>query len=335
MWQDYHYNNIWRFALNISMANLSKKFNVKLSESLRADLWLFDASKKTDPNSISSLKSYLKFYGLPSKSDNLALHVGTTDDQDIFAMAWAPTESEGVAIIVHGYMDHIGLYGHLIQELLERNLTVLCFDARGHGLSIGARCSISNFSEYVNDLEKIILLAQKQFSGPLHAVGQSMGGAILIKHLLNVSNPATYPFATLNLLTPLLQPWGWTQSRRLFWLSRWFIKSIKRVFRPSSWDKEFLTFLKDSDPMQPKRLPLDWVGAMDQWVKEFEKLPLSEFPVHIIQGNHDKTLDWVHNLKQFALKFPLSTVSIIENANHHLVNESAPLRKEIFSALRF
>jgi alpha-beta hydrolase superfamily lysophospholipase len=131
-----------------------------------------------------------------------------------------------------------------------------------------------------------------------------------------------------------LQPWGWNQSRLLYHLSRWFVKSIKRVFRPSSWDKEFLAFLKDTDPMQPRRVPTDWVGAMDEWIKEFKQLPISQFPLHIIQGNNDKTLDWVYNLERFKHKFPSSSLSVIDTANHHLVNESEALRQEIFAALK-
>ena len=86
--------------------------------------------------------------------------------------------------------------------------------------------------------------------------------------------------------------------------------------------------------MQPRRVPTDWVGAMDEWIKEFKQLPISQFPLHIIQGNNDKTLDWVYNLERFKHKFPSSSLSVIDTANHHLVNESEALRKEIFAALK-
>ena len=283
---------------------------------------------------IDGFADYLQFYQLPLATTNLQLIAGTTEDHQTVVMAWRPTASLGTVIIVHGYMDHIGLYGHLIRDLLSRQLTVLCFDAQGHGLSAGTPCSISHFSDYVDQLNDVTALAQGHFKGPLHGVGQSMGGAILIKHLINHSTAMLYPFATLNLLAPLLQPLNWKRNRRLYYLSRWFIKSIKRVFRDSSWDKEFLDFLRTQDPLQPTRVPTDWVGAMNQWIFEFERSGANDFPINIIQGDHDKTLDWGYNLEQFKHRLPSASVTIIERGNHHLVNESEPLRTKIFAALK-
>ena len=73
---------------------------------------------------------------------------------------------------------------------------------------------------------------------------------------------------------------------------------------------------------------------MDKWVTEFEHSPFNHYPLHIIQGNHDKTLDWLYNLEQFKRKFPAASVNVIDGANHHLVNESESLRKKIFAALQ-
>lgn len=316
------------------MDKLRGTMDKKTLDRLRLVMPLFSDAVANPDTPIEGLADYLRFYQLPPATHNLQLVAGITDDHATVVMGWRPAISRGTVIVVHGYMDHIGLYGHLIRDLLSRQLTVLCFDAKGHGLSSGVPCSISHFSEYVDRLKDIIAMAKAHFEGPLHGVGQSMGGAVLIKHLINHNIAIPYPFATLNLLAPLLQPWGWNQSRLLYHLSRWFVKSIKRVFRPSSWDKEFLAFLKDADPMQPRRVPTDWVGAMDEWIKEFKQLPISQFPLHIIQGNNDKTLDWVYNLERFKHKFPSSSLSVIDTANHHLVNESEALRQEIFAALK-
>ena len=92
---------------------------------------------------IDELTDYLQFYRLPQDTSNLKLTAGTTEDHETVIMSWRPTKSLGTVIVVHGYMDHIGLYGHLIRHLLGRQLTVVCLDLKGHGLSSGAACSIT------------------------------------------------------------------------------------------------------------------------------------------------------------------------------------------------
>ncbi len=306
----------------------------KTLDRLRLVMPLFSDAVANPDTPIDGLADYLRFYQLPPATHNLQLVAGTTDDHATVVMAWRPAISLGTVIVVHGYMDHIGLYGHLIRHLLARQLTVVCLDLKGHGLSSGAACSITDFGDYVAQVQSVIALCQEHFAGSLHGVGQSMGGAVLMKHCLIQSGNEDYPFASLNLLAPLLHPWGWKKSRRLYYFSRWFVKSIKRVFRPSSWDTEFLAFLRDQDPLQPTRVPLDWVGAMDQWISEFDKSEKADYPVHIIQGDNDKTLDWRYNISQFRLKFDALQVSIIKRANHHLVNEEETLRDSIFAKIK-
>jgi alpha-beta hydrolase superfamily lysophospholipase len=300
---------------------------------LRLAMPLFsDAMLKTS-TPIDLLTDYLQFYQLPLATPNLKLTAGTTEDHQTVIMSWEPTKSLGTVIIVHGYMDHTGLYGHLIRHLLGRQLTVVCLDLKGHGLYSGAACSITDFGDYVAQVESVITICQAHFAGPLHGIGQSMGGSVLMKHCLNQSAHNAYPFTSLTLLAPLLQPADWKKNRRLYHLSRWFVKSIKRVFRPSSRDIEFLAFLREQDPLQPTRVPLDWVGAMDQWISEFAQVNKVDYPVHIIQGDNDKTLDWKYNLSQFRLTFNALQVTIIKRANHHLVNEEEALRESIFAKI--
>ena len=300
---------------------------------LRLAMPLFsDAMLKTS-TPIDLLTDYLQFYQLPLATPNLKLTAGTTEDHQTVIMSWEPTKSLGTVIIVHGYMDHTGLYGHLIRHLLGRQLSVVCLDLKGHGLSSGAACSITDFGDYVAQVQSVITLCQAHFAGPLHGIGQSMGGSVLMKHCLNQSAHNAYPFTSLTLLAPLLQPADWKKNRRLYHLSRWFVKSIKRVFRPSSRDIEFLAFLREQDPLQPTRVPLDWVGAMDQWISEFAQVNKVDYPVHIIQGDNDKTLDWKYNLSQFRLTFNALQVTIIKRANHHLVNEEKTLRESIFAKI--
>jgi len=318
------------------MRDLNARLDQSVIEKLRHNLPLFDLSLldlSTGATEDADLQQYLRFYQLPLPSPNLTVCAGHLEvgDNQIVTLAWQPTKAIGTVIIVHGYMDHIGLFNHLIQHLLERQLNVVCFDLPGHGLSTGRPGYILDYGEYVGVLESVINVSREKFSAPLHAVGQSMGGAILLKHL--IGHKTDYPFASLNLFAPLLFPRGWSINRWLHLLSKPFLNTSKRVYRESSWDKDFLTFVRDCDPLQASRLPLAWVGALKKWIKEFRKSEGSNLKINLIQGDADKTLDWKTNLVEFKGKFPALKVHMIKGGNHHLVNEIKPLREEIFAAL--
>lgn len=309
-------------------------FNLKLANQLKLQLGSF--SPVGQPTQLSTLsRDYLDFYQLPLPNGQYSVSLGTYDikQQSIFCASWRPTHATATALIVHGYMDHLGLYNHLINFLLSKNIAVVCFDLPGHGLSTGEPGHINDFVEYTAVLKGLINICQQHFPAPLHGLGQSMGGAILLKHLINHSPNTPYCFDSLNLFAPLLYPKAWTTSRLFLPLIRPFKTSIKRVFRHSSHDQSFLDFLRLQDPLQPRTIPLTWLAAVEKWIQEFESSRGSDFPVKLIQGSADKTLEWQKNTAVFKDKLGNLDVSLIDLANHHMVNEIESLRWDIFSAI--
>ena len=310
--------------------------NLSQINQLKQQLSLFNPTSGQTTKS-PLLRHYLDFYHLPTPCKQLSVSVGTVevDQTSIFAAAWQPPEPVGTALVVHGYLDHLGLYNHLINFLLARNCAVLCCDLPGHGLSGGERGYIKDFANYSAVVEEMVSICQQKLPAPLYGFGQSMGGAILLKHLIDHPPGVNYCFKRLNLFAPLLHPKAWSTKRRLFPLVKPFKKSIKRAFRPSSHDQEFLDFLRYQDPLQPLTIPIPWLVAVDRWVQEFEASAGSDFVVNLIQGHADKTLDWEYNLEAFKNKLPNLNLCMIDRANHHMVNEIEPLRSKIFEAIEF
>ena len=111
------------------MDSLRGALEQKTIRTLRDGLPLFSALTNNGSWIDQALTQYLHFYQLPLPAEDLSLAAGTTANGEIAVMAWYPANSQGTVILAHGYMDHIGLYGHLIRDLLHRRLTVLCFDA--------------------------------------------------------------------------------------------------------------------------------------------------------------------------------------------------------------
>jgi alpha-beta hydrolase superfamily lysophospholipase len=304
--------------------------------SLKHNLPPFNTSANADLASNTALQDYLNFYRLPVPSDKLQLFAGhlSDSDQQTHIMAWQPDNALGTVVIVHGYLDHTGLYRNLIAELIKRQFAVVCFDLIGHGLSSGEKGYIASYSDYVHQLNQVIKAASEVCPGPLHAIGQSTGGAILLKQLIEQADPSDYPFASLNLLAPLVHPHLWKVNRWAFKLTGRFRKTLKRVFRKNSHDPEFLYFLKHQDPFQPHRLPKAWISAMAKWVTQIENHSGSPFPINVIQGDVDGTLDWQYNIELLDKKFANMTLAMIRGAGHHMVNEREDLREKIFAAIK-
>ncbi|MGJ7461322.1 alpha/beta hydrolase [Halomonas sp. MA07-2] len=282
------------------------------------------------------LERYLGHYGLaPLLAEHVGLHVGYVDAGDfrLWTQVWSPAEPVGTAFVVHGYFDHLGLYRHLLEHLLDRNWRVVLWDLPGHGLSSGARASIDDFDDYggclcalQHHLEEAGLAPR-----PWIGVGQSTGAAILATDALTRGDDGQW--AGLALLAPLVRPWGWNQSSWLHLLVGPFVRSIPRKFRANSTDADFADFLRDGDPLQADRVAIGWVSAMRRWMPRLLALPPNPVKTLILQGEQDLTVDWEWNLAVLARKFPNAEIHRHPEARHHLVNEAEPIRQLLFEAL--
>ncbi|GAC1039795.1 alpha/beta hydrolase [Pseudomonas sp. No.117] len=258
----------------------------------------------------------------------VALGVLAAGDYQLAVQAWWPPAPRGSVLLLHGYYDHMGLYGHVVDWALSRRLAVLACDLPGHGLSSGARASIRDFAEYQTALTALIAEARRlDLPRPWHLLGQSTGGAILLDYLLR-GEPAPELGETV-LLAPLVRPHAWRQGLWTYRLVKPFVRALPRRFSVNSGDPDFLDFLQ-RDGLQPRELPAQWVGALARWIPQIEAAPVSTRSPLVIQGEQDFTVDWRHNLGILDAKFARPEVLRLPEARHHLVNETAVLRQRYF-----
>lgn len=284
--------------------------------------------------------AYLRHYGLESfQAPRPLTHYFGSFTSGRFRLAGhyfavPPEACSGTVVIVHGYYDHTGLFGHSIELCLSLGYSVLIFDLPGHGLSSGDPASISSFDHYSQALVDCLQLARHAgVAGPWSILGQSTGAAAIINCLLD---PQRYPLPDLQkilLLAPLLQPVNWTSGLVKYWLMRLFVKRVKRDFARNSHDDKFLHFVAEQDPLQARYLMVDWVQSLKSYLEKFNEAPRSQQPLHIIQGTEDTTVDWRYNLPQLVDKFPAAETALIEGARHHLVNESEQYRRQVFATV--
>ncbi|MEY1662846.1 alpha/beta hydrolase [Isoalcanivorax beigongshangi] len=281
------------------------------------------------PRGDAQAQAYFGYYGIDfeQRQPQLEHGFGYVDAAGfrIAVHSWRPPSARGTVWVVHGYFDHVGLYRHVIGALLAAGWAVVAFDLPGHGLSSGARAVITDFDLYQQVLNHCLAGAAGHFPGPWHAVGQSTGGAILMQRLLAPDDP----FDQVVLLAPLVRPLGYRTASWLHRLVGPFRRFIRRVFTANSNDPEFLHFLAELDPLQPRAISVQWFGALRRWVPRFEALTPVARPLWLVQGDMDDTVDWRYNLAMVETKFPALKVVMLEGARHQLANESERYRARI------
>ncbi|WP_409523666.1 alpha/beta hydrolase [Nitrincola sp. MINF-07-Sa-05] len=278
------------------------------------------------------LRDYLTFYGLDQLAEDAGYSIGTLflEGAELVVQHFRVQRAKGTVLVVHGFTDHAGIYVHLIRYLLAQRWNVLIYDLPGHGLSGGEPLMVDEFGTYVRQLGGLMREHQRDLVQPMVLVGQSTGGAISMTHQIVQSD---LPVARMILLAPLIRP---SHMKLIDMKYRWFgwmLKRIHRTYSDNSADQAFLNFVRREDPLQYRSISVRWIGAMLEWVKWIEQVQIQQVRPLIIQGTADQTVDWQHNLEVLRRIYAGPEIHVVEGARHHLVNESIPVRREVFGAI--
>lgn len=248
----------------------------------------------------------------------------------LWAQSVIPTRPCGSLFHLHGLYDHGGLYPRLQRWALAQGLSYHALDLPGHGLSGGPRIAVSDFSDYQNALNRWLAQADHlKLPRPWLLSGFSTGAAIALDHMLQGPSP----FDQVALLAPLVRPIGWQASRRWLKLLGPFMRKIPRGFRDNTHDHDFLSFVREQDPLQTRHLPLAWPKALARWIDRIEQHePVCQQPL-ILQGDDDTTVDWQYNLSVLQCLLPRATVKILPHVRHHLLNEDDAHAEAVYGAL--
>ncbi len=286
---------------------------------------------------------YFDFYGIdfPALQSAHTLGVMEAGGHRIACHYYHPQgTARGTVFVLHGFLDHVGLFGHMIRLALELGFAVFAFDWPGHGLSSGEPTAIDRFDRYRDVFSDVLERARHDgLPGSWHVLAQSMGGAIAMDYTLHAASRPdaaerhVLP-ARLFLLAPLVRPAGWHMVRLAYYLRRWFTRSIKRPVPDNSTVPAFLRFLHDQDPLQAWRIDVSWVHALMRWQRDFHDYPPCDVPVTVFQGDDDATVDWRYNLARVREKFPAAEVFMLPGARHHLANEDPELRAHLNAVIR-
>ena len=130
----------------------------------------------------------------------------STTQSHLFVRTWDCENPMAVIILVHGLGDHSGRFEPVAQWFCRANISVIGFDAQGHGKTGG---SMPSFDVLANDLVRVIGYTRSQFSTPLLLFGQSLGGGLVLNHGVSCTEPVDGIVAGSPLLRPAFQPPAW------------------------------------------------------------------------------------------------------------------------------
>ena len=98
----------------------------------------------------------------------------------IASRTWLPEGAvRGIMILIHGFNSHSGYMAWPAEQFASNGFAAYALDHRGRGKSEGERFYVEKFSDWVEDVDRLVEIARSENSGvPVFVLGHSVGGVI-------------------------------------------------------------------------------------------------------------------------------------------------------------
>jgi acylglycerol lipase len=105
---------------------------------------------------------------------------------ELFAQGWLPDGPvRDVICIAHGYAEHGGRYGNIVERLVPQGYALYALDHRGHGRSGGKRALVDRMAWVIEDFHKFVDEVRARHGGQrVKLLGHSMGGNVAFGYAL-------------------------------------------------------------------------------------------------------------------------------------------------------
>lgn len=115
--------------------------------------------------------------------------IESTKGGNRYVREWPNPKSTWIALLSHGYGEHIGRYDDVADTLHKAGAVAVGPDHEGHGRSGGERVLIADFEAVVDDLHAVAVRVREKYPNlPMVLIGHSMGGMIAARYAQRYSN---------------------------------------------------------------------------------------------------------------------------------------------------
>jgi lysophospholipase len=204
----------------------------------------------------------------------------------------ASRDADRSVLLVHGMSEHGQCYQHVAESMVARGWNVVLPDLRGHGRSGGDHIHVSDFTEYVADLKRVLDASGLRAENTV-LVGHSMGGLISARFVQQFPDRVS----ALALLSPLLgvrvriSPIT-VAVARLISLVRPRSRFRKRTKREDSTRNQEALIRGDADRLIRESVTAAWYFAMRQALRTVWDLAGQiSCPILVMQAGADLIVD--------------------------------------------
>jgi acylglycerol lipase len=208
----------------------------------------------------------------------------------IATRTWRPEgAARGIAILIHGFNSHSGYMVWPAEQFASNGFAAYALDHRGRGKSEGERFYVEKFSDWLEDVDKLVGIARSENPGlPVYVLGHSVGGVIassyVFEHQSEIAGLICESFAFDVGLPELAQLALEGASYLIPHLPVYSLKN--EIF---SRDPAVVAAM-DNDPLiKNEKQPAETVAEVLKAASRLkENMPKFNVPVFIIHGTEDK-----------------------------------------------
>lgn len=221
--------------------------------------------------------------------------LASSDGTSLFYRHWPAQDWNGrVAIVLHGIGYHSGPYKVIADGLNPDGTDVYALDARGHGLSHGARGFVGTSAQIQADVHALVQLARQERPGArIFLIGDSMGADLALSYAKHHSHELAGLVLLALALNLHLSQFMSLESARLFpnllyAMRKPVINLVGSRLDESSRDLDFVA-RRRADPLAYKNVSFGYLLDIQRlvWNWRWAIAPKIKTPILMIKGGAD------------------------------------------------